>query len=587
MLEKLFLQVINMTYIGSMVIMFILVARMILKKTPKKYVYILWAVALIRLLLPISFESVLSIIPINARAIPTDVSHQTNPHIDTGIAIIDQSINRSLPVAELGSSINPLQVYLLIGSIIWIIGMMAFLILGIISYSKVQKSIINAKCVESNIYESMQITTPFVLGLVKAKIYLPTFLSGSEKEYIILHEKTHIKRLDHIIRFISYLTLCLHWFNPLVWLAFYLSEKDMEMSCDEAVINQLGYGVKKNYSMSLLKLATGKRTIGIMPLAFGEGTTKGRIKNILKAKKPKTIVGIFLVLMLGLLSVGLLANPQDEAMKKAEEFLMMHSQPDSIQGVKSYFDTMNMKEMADSAAQIKAQYSRFMTDKGFDKAISNRWVPWIEMMNNSDYNVTVESIDLKKSIDASERVNIEYLYSLNVKYADGHEEVISETGIFVMIEEDNQWKVDIFRPDDQNRMLKERLPEEAKSTVLGFIRIDSNRIIVDPIEWITPENTKRMEALGIEEVDMPNGYYIHNAEVEKVEYKVDTNIEYRFIDWGNDFASNDEERFSYSTRDKTEFLEYLNTYADKAAKVPFWITIQDDAVLLVEEQYVP
>ena len=310
MLERIFLQVINMSYIASIVIVFILVARLLLAKAPKKYSYILWAVALVRLIVPISFESVLSLIPVNPTPVSNDVLYDISPNINTGMANIDQSISGSLPSADVVASVNPMQVWIFIGSLIWILGIAILLIYGMVSLIRMKGKLKKANCEKDNIYQSDNVTTAFVLGLIQPKIYLPASLSESEKEYILLHEQAHIKRFDHIIRFLSYLVLCIHWFNPLVWIAFWLSGKDMEMSCDESVINQLGHSVKKDYSQSLLNLATGRTKLGLTPLAFGEGDTKGRIKNILNFKQPKFYIIVVAVMIIVVAAIGLISNPK-------------------------------------------------------------------------------------------------------------------------------------------------------------------------------------------------------------------------------------------------------------------------------------
>ena len=160
------------------------------------------------------------------------------------------------------------------------------------------------------VYEKKNLPTPFVLGIIRPKIYLPTDLSESEKQYILLHEQIHIRRGDHIVKAVSFLVLCIHWFNPMVWAAFFLSERDMEMSCDEAVLRKLGSEVKKDYSAALLNLATGRRIIGGMPLAFGEGTPGSRIRNVLKYKQPQLTAVCAGIVLAATAAVLLLANPQ-------------------------------------------------------------------------------------------------------------------------------------------------------------------------------------------------------------------------------------------------------------------------------------
>jgi len=189
MMEKIFLQVINMSYIASIVIVLILAARLFLAKTPKKYTYILWAVALVRLIVPISVESVMSLIPVNPTPISNNILYNTSPNINTGMPNIDQSISGLLPASDVVASVNPMQVWIFIGSLIWILGIAILLIYGIVSLIRMKGNFINANYAMDNIYQSDNVTTPFVLGLFQPKIYLPTSLSDTEKDYIVLHEQ--------------------------------------------------------------------------------------------------------------------------------------------------------------------------------------------------------------------------------------------------------------------------------------------------------------------------------------------------------------------------------------------------------------
>jgi hypothetical protein len=177
----------------------------------------------------------------------------------------------------------------------------------------------SAVLVEDNIYEANNIQSPFVLGLLKPKIFIPAGLASREYEYIIYHEKTHIRRRDHIIKFAAYITLCLHWFNPLAWTAFLLMGVDMEMSCDEHVLKEIGTETKADYSRSLLAMAAGRHIIGGSPLAFSEGGLKTRVKNVLKYKKTPWIIGIAAVALTAALSVGLILNRADSTVEDGGE----------------------------------------------------------------------------------------------------------------------------------------------------------------------------------------------------------------------------------------------------------------------------
>ena len=171
--------------------------------------------------------------------------------------------------------------------IIWLSGVLAMLIYSAVSLLLLRRRLVGAAPLRDNIYLADHIPTPFVMGLFRPRIYLPSTLTGREQAYIIRHEQHHIRRGDHIVKVLSFAALCIHWFNPLVWAAFLLSGKDMEMSCDEAVVMRWANGIRADYSISLLRLATGRRRISGTPLAFGEGDTKSRVKNVLNWKKPR------------------------------------------------------------------------------------------------------------------------------------------------------------------------------------------------------------------------------------------------------------------------------------------------------------
>ena len=310
-MDKLILTILNMSVTASFVILAVCVVRVLLKKAPKVISYALWAVVAFRLAIPFSFESVFSLMPINPNPIPQDIVYQVAPRIDTGFYIFDNAINASLPAPiqdNVLSSINPLQIWLAIGEFVWLIVIAIMVIYSIVTICLLKRRLKNAVLIKDNIYEADNLKTPFVLGYFNPKIYIPADLKPEEKNYIILHEQTHIKRKDHSIKLFAYLLLCIHWFNPFAWLAFVLMGADMELSCDERVLKELGSGIKKDYSASLLALSTGKRIINGSPLAFGEDGVKTRIKNILNFKKPSRIIVIVAVLLAAAIGIGLVAN---------------------------------------------------------------------------------------------------------------------------------------------------------------------------------------------------------------------------------------------------------------------------------------
>lgn len=302
-----------MNITASYVIIFVMLVRLLLKKSPKVISYALWGVAAFRLLCPFSFESIFSLLPASTTPIPQDIAYQQSPQIISGIAAVDTYVNSFLPLPSAAASVNPLQIYIRIGAIVWILGVAAMLVYSISSVLILKRHLKSAQYTEQNVYKADNLKTPFVLGIFKPKIYIPAGLAAEEKSYIIRHEQTHIRRFDHIIKPCAFLVLSIHWFNPLVWIAFVLMSTDMELSCDERVIREMGGEIKKAYSSSLVSLASGKRIINGSPLAFGEGNVRGRIKNVLNYKKPAFWIVTVAVITVACVGIGLIANPTASA----------------------------------------------------------------------------------------------------------------------------------------------------------------------------------------------------------------------------------------------------------------------------------
>lgn len=310
-MSELFLSVLNMSLTASYVILCVILVRLLLKKAPKVISYALWGVVAFRLIIPFSFESMFSLMPRNTNAVPIphDIIYQQSPQINSGIEVVDSFVSESLSAPTIGASVNPLQIYTEIGAYIWILGIMVLLIYSVMSVLLLKRQLKSAQLIEQNIFEAKNLKTPFVLGLIRPKIYLPVGLKVEERNYILLHEQTHIHRKDHMIKIVAFLILSIHWFNPLVWIAFILMSADMELSCDERVLKEMNEDIKKPYANSLLSLATGRHILNGSPLAFGEGNVKRRIKNVLNYKKPTFwVIAVALVAAI-VVGVGLFTNP--------------------------------------------------------------------------------------------------------------------------------------------------------------------------------------------------------------------------------------------------------------------------------------
>ena len=336
-LQAAFLQVLNMSLTTGIVILVVLGVRLLLRRAPKIISYVLWSVVLFRLLCPVSIAADISLLGLfDMPATETAVHVSRMEYIPTNIVSNTDSVTdspvMSFPSADHDNGMDdtPIQVerqpqemlqeavqserslaerLTCYAAGIWLFGMWGMILYSAIACLKLKRKLVGVLRIRDNIFLSDYVSTPFVFGLFHPGIYLPSTLSEKEQNYIIVHEQHHIRRFDHWIKALSYLALCIHWFNPLVWLAFVMAEKDMEMSCDEAVVKKLGAGIRAEYSTLLLGLATGHRIISGSLLAFGEGDPEGRIKNLANWKNPAPWVILLSVLCCGILVACLMTNP--------------------------------------------------------------------------------------------------------------------------------------------------------------------------------------------------------------------------------------------------------------------------------------
>lgn len=318
----------------TLVILAVLLVRLLLRRLPKKYSYLLWSVVGIRMLLKLQLPSRFGLLSLwyyvtqrlGGYRLLTDPKRLTNMQkitdpqagaqnlqpagqLITGQTVTGAARGLSQAGAKAGSGWDHL---LQICMLIWIAGMIVLLLYGILSYFKCRRMTVQAVHMEGNIWECDHLTTPFVLGIVRPRIYIPFHLSAEEKPYILAHETYHIRRGDPIVRLLAFVLLAAYWINPFVWLVYFLMIRDMEMSCDEAVLLQLGTQIKKAYSNSLLTFATGRKQVTLSPLAFGESDTSGRIKNILDFKKPKVWGSLLAILAVILAAVFCLTGQKTE-----------------------------------------------------------------------------------------------------------------------------------------------------------------------------------------------------------------------------------------------------------------------------------
>lgn len=368
-MSGLFLKILNLGITVSYVIAAVMLLRLIFrKKAPKKLICALWILVGLRLVCPFSLESVLSLIP-SAETVPPEIVSSPAPQITSGFAAFNSVVNPVLsesfaPTPE--QSVSPMQVLTEVGAWVWLIGMIAICLYGLISYLRLKRKMADAVLLSGNIFESEKAESPFILGFVKPKIYLPFTLSDADRENVIAHETAHIKRKDHIIKPLAFLLLAVYWFNPLVWVSYVLLCRDIELACDEKVVKDLSEDSRKIYAKSLLDCAVKRKSIAACPLAFGEVGVKTRIKGVMNYKKPAFWVILITVAAIIVTSVCFLTNP------KKDETKVGFNNFDSVTVYESRtdFDGKVTLTLVEASVRTESPYFIVKLQNGTDKDIS-------------------------------------------------------------------------------------------------------------------------------------------------------------------------------------------------------------------------
>lgn len=387
MLTDAFLNAVNMSVTASYVIVAVIIVRFLLKKVPKKYSYFLWSAVGFRLIFPFSFDSVFSLFSFDLLNVSSKRSYEQSPlsyanavtvNTEAGeYDLADRYDFQEREIAENAGIVNTENIL----AYVWLIVVCAFLVYGIASYIILRIKTANAVLREKNVYECDSVSSPFILGLVNPKIYIPFGLDGRTYDYVIEHEKCHLNRTDNYVKAFAYGLLSVYWFNPLCWLAFSLMSKDMEMSCDEKVLSKIE-GIKQDYSHAILSFAISSKTVNVTPLCFSENSIKSRIKNVLKFKKPKTAVSIAVVCVCIIVIILCVLNPKIQQTADDES-----SQNIISESVQYYYDKDTFDEIFAEFEATGPQQSSAPGDY-IDK-------------NSDNYKFLIENSD----------TTIEYIYS--------------------------------------------------------------------------------------------------------------------------------------------------------------------------------
>ena len=310
-MSELFLKILNMSISAGWIVLAVVFLRLVLRKAPRWSIVALWGIVALRLVLPVSIESVLSLIP-SGETVSPDVMLSPMPSIQTGIPMINDAINPIIGnsfAPNPGDSVNPLQVWTFIAAVVWIIGVVAMVLYAAVSSLLLRRRVATAVRVRENIYVSEWVQSPFVFGLLHPRIYLPSRMDVVDADFVIAHEQAHIRRRDHWWKPLGFVLLSMYWFHPILWAAYILLCRDIEVACDEKVIGQLGKEQRADYSQALLSCSIRRVTIAACPLAFGEVGVKERVKNVLNYKKPAFWIILVAVIVCIAVAVCFLTDP--------------------------------------------------------------------------------------------------------------------------------------------------------------------------------------------------------------------------------------------------------------------------------------
>ena len=366
-MSVIFLKLLNLSISASWLVLVVLVLRLVLKRAPKWVNVLLWGMVALRLMVPFSIESALSLIPSAETLSPEVVRFDPAPTITSGVEFIDNAVNPSLSesfAAAPLASVNPLYVWTYLAGWVWLIGLAAMLAYALVSYLRLRRRVSASIPLRENIYVCDEVPSPFILGIAKPRIYLPSALDEAQRGSVLSHERAHLARHDHWWKPLGFALLAVYWFNPLLWLAYTLLCRDIELACDERVLRGMDAGQVKDYSSALLACSVPRRMLAACPLAFGEVGVGARVKNALRYKKPAFWVVTASVAVCVVVAVCFLTNPERATMKWAKSLrvedvarIELHVMPQAID--KQYKD-LDTEEIAEAVALINKSGGRYV-----------------------------------------------------------------------------------------------------------------------------------------------------------------------------------------------------------------------------------
>lgn len=567
MLSTLFSAVLNMSITASVVILVVLLAQRLLKRAPKVISYALWGVVLFRLLCPFSLSAPFSLLSLfQTSATETgQMAYLPTPSTEQISLPAPTPSTEEIPLPDTPSPADsPPRFDWMEGiSILWAVGVVGMVGYSLVQLIRLRKRLVGALPLDGTLRLADHIDTPFVLGLFRPKIYLPSHLSDQEQSFIVCHERHHIRRGDPILRTVAYAALCLHWFNPLVWLAFRQSGRDMEMCCDEAVIQELGPQVRADYSTCLLRFSAKGSLHFSAPLAFGEGDAKERIENIMTPRKKLPLAAAAAICLCLLLTACLGANPQNAAETQTtgttDPSAVSYISPGapSLQSqLETYLKLVCNQAYSPYYEGLRYEMSRYQESRDGD-AFTSTFLWTMYNQDNSGFSNTGES-ESNFQLQATGQLTDGILSTIEVM-AD-----ISPTG-----------------PAAYNIPLSDLFPNaSAPVTLTGQITAlepDTRTLSFDPMFLLTAENDAALlQDLGIDPDSLPNGYTFYDLLHQVTTYPIADTVRCQT------FVAPEDSPWTLQEATLDQLIQTLgtNTFA-------YDITVENGQVTTIAEHYIP
>lgn len=599
-MEAIFLKLLNMSIAAGWLIVAVIVLRWLLGRAPKGLRCVLWAIVAVRLVCPFSFESVLSLIPSAETISPSVVQYSKVPTVNTGIPVINSELNQvtdSSLAATPGDSVNPLYVWTFAASIVWVIGLAVLLGIAVFSFLRIRRMVEEAVRLRDNIYICDAVKSPFILGLIRPRIYLPSDMEETQADYALVHEQAHLKRKDHWWKPFGYVLLAVYWFNPLVWLSYILLCRDIELACDEKAIRDLNMDGKKAYSEALVACSMKRRMIMACPIAFGEVGVKERVKTVLNYKKPAFWVTVVAVVACVVVAVCFLTNPKEN--DSFEEVLAAAVADSEAQQEAAALEVYNPDWTEDKIIEEISKRNPYLEKCTFYGEVLN----YMENVREvRDISMLFEPMFATDTKYYSEE-DFQYVPSVIIRLA--RYEIYARHGCIFQDEDlkhyfmGQLWYLPVVTQEDfsdsalnayekENLTLLEELEQNAAASKeqtgtqgYYYIRgVGGNSLFLDEVEWVS--DAERAAELGLAEEDMPGGFYVYNEEASQIGCSFAEECSFTILDWYNNY--------SVMEVDKQTFLDTIDSRErefNALDRIPFIVEIKDGKIVSVTEQYVP